>query len=248
MSFSGRVALITGSTRGIGHATAAVLAARGAHVLISGRDDERGRQVVEQIRSDGGRAEFLPADLLSTIDCAGLAARALDTAGRVDILVNNAAIGSFGLTTAVTEHDFDECYAINVRAPFTLVRSLAPAMAERGDGVIVNVTTMVASFGTAGSVLYASSKAALTHLTKCWAAEFGPKGVRVNAVAPGPTATENAVSTFGEDGLAAMMRATPARRVAEPGEIAETIAFVASARAGFIHGAVVPVDGGRTAV
>ena len=248
MSFSGRVALVTGSTRGIGHATAAVLAARGAHVLISGRDDERGHQVVEQIRSDGGRADFLPADLLSATDSAGLAAQALDRAGRVDILVNNAAIGSFGLTTTVTESDFDECYAINVRAPFTLVRSLAPSMAERGDGVIVNVTTMVASFGTAGSVLYASSKAALTHLTKCWAAEFGPKGVRVNAVAPGPTATENAVSTFGEDGLAAMMRATPARRVAEPGEIAETIAFVASEQAGFIHGAIVPVDGGRTAV
>ena len=248
MSFSGRVALVTGSTRGIGHATAAVLAARGAHVLVSGRDGERGRRVVEQIRSDGGRADFLPADLLSAVDCAGLAAQALDTAGRVDILVNNAAIGSFGPTTTVAEHDFDECYAINVRAPFTLVRSLAPRMAERGDGVVVNVTTMVASFGTSGSVLYASSKAALTHLTRCWAAEFGPKGVRVNAVAPGPTATENAVSTFGDDGLAAMMRATPARRVAEPGEIAETIAFVASEQAGFIHGAIVPVDGGRTAV
>lgn len=248
MPFSGRVALITGSTRGIGHATATVLASRGARVLVSGRDGERGRHVIQQIRAEGGRADYLPADLSSAADCVGLAERAIETAGHVDILVNNAAIGSFGPTTTVTEHDFDECYAINVRAPFTLVRSLAPAMALRGDGVVVNVTTMVASLGTAGSAVYASSKAALNHLTRCWAAEFGPSGVRVNAVAPGPTATEHAVSTFGEDGLARMMRATPARRVAEPGEIAETIAFVASEQAGFIHGAIVPVDGGRTAV
>ncbi|MCV7275183.1 SDR family oxidoreductase [Mycolicibacter arupensis] len=104
------------------------------------------------------------------------------------------------------------------------------------------------SFGTAGSAVYAASKAALNLLTKSWAAEYGPRGVRVNAVAPGPTATDNALMQFGEDGLAAMMRHTPARRVAAPTEIAEAVAYLASDQASFVHGAVIPVDGGRTAV
>ncbi|NVN49359.1 SDR family oxidoreductase [Mycolicibacterium hippocampi] len=174
-------------------------------------------------------------------------AEALDVTGRVDILINNAAIGTFGATAAIPEADFDACYALNVKAPFYLVGALAPAMVARGRGVIVNVTTMVASFGTAGSAVYASSKAALNHLTKCWAAKFGPQGIRVNAVAPGPTLTENAKAAFGEDGLTKMMRQAPARRVATPDEIAETIAYLASDQASFIHGAILPADGGRTA-
>lgn len=177
-----------------------------------------------------------------------LAAEANEVAGRVDILVNNAAIGVFGATAAIDEADFDACFSVNVKAPFYLVGALAPQMAERGQGVIVNVSTMVSSFGTTGSAVYAASKAALNLLTKSWAAEYGPRGVRVNAVAPGPTATENALTQFGEDGLAAMMRHAPARRVATPTEIAEAIAYLASDHASFIHGAVVPVDGGRTAV
>lgn len=169
-------------------------------------------------------------------------------AGRVDILINNAAIGAFGPTATIPEADFDACYAVNVKVPFYLVGALAPAMAERGHGAIVNVSTMVASFGTTGSAVYASSKAALNLLTKSWAAEYGPRGVRVNAVAPGPTATENARAQFGDDGLTAMMRRTPAGRVAAPAEIAETIAYLVSDQAGFIHGAIVPADGGRTAI
>ncbi|MEZ0339266.1 SDR family NAD(P)-dependent oxidoreductase [Mycobacterium sp. pV006] len=111
----------------------------------------------------------------------------------------------------------------------------------------MNVSTMVASFGTDGSAVYASSKAALNHLTKCWAAEYGPQGVRVNAVAPGPTLTDNAVAQFGQDGLVHMMRQAPARRAAEAAEIATTAVFLASDDASFIHGAIVPADGGRTA-
>ncbi len=248
MSFDGAVALVTGATRGIGAATALLLAARGARVVVSGRDEERGQSVVDEVRSRGGSADLLLAELDDAQGCHRLASEAQALAGRVDILVNNAAVGAFGLTGTVAETDFDACYAVNVKAPFYLVGALAPAMAERGHGVIVNVSTMVASFGSAGSAVYASSKAALNQLTKVWAAEYGPKGVRVNAVAPGPTATENARAEFGDDGLAAMMRRTPAGRVAAPGEIAETIVFLASEQAGFIHGAVLPADGGRTAV
>lgn len=247
MSFEANVALVTGATRGIGEAIALRLARRGAHVLVSGRDRQRGERVVADIRAAGGRADFLAADLADAQSCTTLAADAVAVAGRVDILINNAAIGVFGSTATTAESDFDNCYAINVKAPFYLVAALAPAMAARGAGVIVNVSTMVASFGTAGSAVYASSKAALNHLTKCWAAEYGPRGVRVNAVAPGPTLTDNALAQFGQDGLVGMMRQAPARRAADPDEIAAAAVFLASDDAGFIHGAIVPADGGRTA-
>jgi NAD(P)-dependent dehydrogenase (short-subunit alcohol dehydrogenase family) len=247
VSFEGKVALVTGATRGIGEATALLLARRGARVLISGRDRQRGERVLANIRATGGSADFLTADLTDASSCIALATEAVAVTGRVDILINNAAIGVFGSTEAIAESDFDACYAVNVKAPFYLVGALAPAMAARGEGVIVNVSTMVASFGTAGSAVYASSKAALNHLTKCWAAEYGPRGVRVNAVAPGPTLTDNALAQFGEDGLTKMMRQAPARRPAAPDEIASTVAFLAGEEASFIHGAILPADGGRTA-
>ncbi|MCZ8380215.1 SDR family NAD(P)-dependent oxidoreductase [Mycobacterium sp. CPCC 205372] len=247
MNFGGKVALITGATSGIGEVTATLLARHGAHVLVSGRDQQRGNRVVETIRAAGGSADFLSAALVDAQGCRALAAAASEIAGRVDILINNAAVGTFGRTEKIAETDFDYCYAVNVKAPFYLVGALAPAMAARGDGVIVNVSTMVASFGTAGSAVYASSKAALNHLTKCWAAEYGPRGVRVNAVAPGPTLTDNAVAQFGEDGLAQMMSHAPARRAAAPHEIASAIAFLASDEARFVHGAILPADGGRSA-
>lgn len=240
MTFDGAVALVTGSTRGIGAATAALLAQRGARVLVTGRDARRGMRVVDTIRGAGGTADFIAAALGDAHQCATLANHALVVAGRVDILVNNAAIASFGPSATIPEDEFDTCFAVNVKAPYYLVGELAPLMAERGRGVIVNVSTVVASRGTAQSAVYASSKAALNHLTRCWAAEYGPCGVRVNAVAPGPTLTD--------DALSAMVERVPARRLALPAEIASTIAYLASDEASFINGAILPADGGRTAV
>ncbi|MGV0810255.1 SDR family NAD(P)-dependent oxidoreductase [Mycolicibacterium setense] len=248
MSLSGKTALVTGATSGIGHATALHLAERGAHVLASGRDADRGAQVVSAIRNAGGTAEFLGAALTDAASAHELAQSATDTAGQIDILVNNAAIAVFGPTAAIAEQDFDACYALNVKVPFFLVGAVAPAMAARGDGAIVNVSTMVSMFGTAGAAVYASSKAALNLLTKSWAAEYGPKGVRINAVAPGPTLTEGTTAQYGTDRLAALAAQAPARRVADPAEIARTIGVLVSESASFIHGAVLPADGGRTAI
>ncbi|GAB1818210.1 SDR family NAD(P)-dependent oxidoreductase [Herbidospora sp. RD11066] len=245
--FAGKTALVTGGTSGIGRAVARQLAARGAHVVISGRDRPRGDQVVAEIRAEGGRADFVAADLGDIGAVRGLAREAAALGGgRVDVLVNNAGLFPFAPTAQVPVEEFDHVYNVNVKAPFYLVADLAPGMVERGGGAIVNLTTMVASFGQAGMPLYSSSKAALQLLTKSWAAEFGPGGVRVNAVSPGPTLTE------GTSGMADLLRqqaaALPSTRVGTPEEVASAVVYLASPEAAQIHGAVLPVDGGRIAV
>ncbi|MGC4943608.1 SDR family NAD(P)-dependent oxidoreductase [Kribbella sp. DT2] len=244
--FTGRTALVTGSTSGIGREVANQLAARGAHVIVSGRDSDRGEATVATIRANGGKADFVQADLADPADVTHLAARAVELGGQVDVLVNNAGLFPMGPTSEVPASDFDTVYAVNVRAPFFLVATLAPAMVEREYGAIVNVTTMVATFGMAGMAVYGSSKAALQLLTKTWAAEFGGAGVRVNAVSPGPTRTEG-TAILGEnlDGFAAT---TPLNRVGRPEEVAAGIVWLASDNASLVHGVTLPVDGGRLAV
>jgi NAD(P)-dependent dehydrogenase (short-subunit alcohol dehydrogenase family) len=243
---SGSTALVTGGTSGIGRATAVALAGLGAHVVLSGRDAARGAQVVESIRAAGGKADFVAADLKDASSARSLAARARELGGPVDVLVNNAGIFPTGPTPDTAEADFDRVYTTNVKVPFYLVAELAPEMARRGHGAIVNVSTMVAARGMTGMALYGSSKAAVELMTKAWAAEFGPSGVRVNAVSPGPTRTEG-TAAFG-DGLDELATAAPAGRVAAPEEIAAAIAFLVTSDSSFIQGAVLPVDGGRLAV
>ena len=246
-NLSGSTALITGATSGIGKATALQLGTLGAHVIVSGRDKARGDAVVANIRSAGGAADFADADLGDEHSVRSLAARATDLGGgHVDILVNSGGIFPFGATADTTVEQLDEVFAVNVKAPYLLVAALAPAMAERGHGAIVNVTTMVAGFGMNGMGLYGSSKAALMLLTKSWAAEFGPAGVRVNAVSPGPTRTEGTAGMG--DALDQLALGGPAGRVGQPEEIAAAIAFLVTDEASFIHGVLLPVDGGRLAV
>jgi NAD(P)-dependent dehydrogenase (short-subunit alcohol dehydrogenase family) len=243
---AGATALVTGATSGIGRAAAISLAKRGAHVVISGRDAARGDEAVATIRAAGGKADFVAADLGDADSVRTLARQATEIGGgHVDILVNNAGVFPFGPTADASVADIDLVYAVNVRAPFILVGELAPAMAARGKGAIVNVLTMVAHFGVAGMGLYGSSKAALTLLTKSWAAEFGPSGVRVNAVSPGPTRTLG-TEPMG-DQLDQLASLAPAGRPAAPEEIASAISYLAGDEASFVHGAVLDVDGGRNA-
>ncbi|WIY02395.1 SDR family oxidoreductase [Amycolatopsis mongoliensis] len=243
---SGTTALVTGGTSGIGRATAVALAGLGAHVVLSGRDAARGAEVVSRIRAAGGKADFVAADLKDASSARELAARAREVGGHVDVLVNNAGIFPTGSTSDTAEADFDRVYETNVKVPFFLVASLAPEMVSRGRGAIVNVSTMVAARGMAGMALYGSSKAAVELMTKAWAAEYGPSGVRVNAVSPGPTRTEG-TAAFG-DGLDELASAGPAGRVAAPEEIAAAIAFLVTEESSFVQGAILPVDGGRLAV
>src|SRR5438445_3389721 len=158
---SGTTALVTGGTSGIGRAAAVALAGLGAHVVISGRDVGRGGQVVEFIRASGGKADFVAVELRDEASARSLAARARELVGPIDVLVNNAGVFPFGPTEEMSEADFDAVFGLNVKVPFFLVAELAPEMAERGHGAIINVTTMVAEFGKAGMALYGASKAAL---------------------------------------------------------------------------------------
>jgi len=240
-------ALITGATSGIGRAAADKLAQAGVHVIVVGRNVDGGEKTITDIRAVGGKADFIASDLRDAASARAVATKAVELAGGyVDILINNAGVFPFGLTHETKETSFDEVYALNVKAPYFLVAELAPLMARRGKGAIVNVSTMVADYGVAGMSVYGSSKAAINLLTKVWAAEYGPKGVRVNAVSPGPTRTEGTAAMG--DALQALAAQAPAGRPAEPEEIAEAIVFLATDRASFIQGAILPVDGGRTAV
>jgi NAD(P)-dependent dehydrogenase (short-subunit alcohol dehydrogenase family) len=240
-------ALITGGTSGIGRATANKLAELGIHVLVVGRNAERGKKTIDEIRAAGGKADFISSDLRDAEGARAVAQRAIELGnGRVDILINNAGIYPFGPTYEMTEEGFDRVFSLNVKAPYFLVAELAPLMAKRGKGAIVNLSTMAADYGAPGMSLYGSSKAAINLLTKTWAAEYGPSGVRVNAVSPGPTRTEG-TDAMGE-GLEQLASQAPAGRPATADEIAEAIVFLATDRASFIYGAKLAVDGGRTAI
>lgn len=247
MTSNASTALVTGGTSGIGLATARKLAQLGVHVLLVGRNAERGNKAVDEIRAGRGKADFISSDLHGASSAREVAKKAVELGdGHVDILINNAGIYPFGPTHEMTEEQFDQVFSLNVKAAYFLVAELAPLMADRGKGAIVNLSTMVADYGAPGMSLYGSSKAAINLLTKTWAAEYGPKGVRVNAVSPGPTRTEG-TDAMGE-GLEQLAAQAPAGRPATADEIAEAIVFLATDRASFIHGAKLAVDGGRTAI
>ena len=240
-------ALITGGTSGIGRAVANKLAQLGIHVLVVGRNEERGEKTIAEIRAAGGQANFISSDLRDASSARQVARRAVELGnGHVDILINNAGVYPFGSTHETSEELFDKVYSLNVKVPYFLVAELAPLMAKRGRGAIVNLSTMVADYGAPGTSLYGSSKAAINLLTKTWTAEYGRSGVRINAVSPGPTRTEG-TDSMGE-GLDRLAAEAPAGRPATADEIAEAIVFLATDRSSFIQGAKLAVDGGRTAI
>src|SRR6202008_1407304 len=236
----GLKALVTGATAGLGRAIAFQLARDGADVTVHGRDATRGVQTVEEIQLQGGTARFVGADLADATSIARFASEV----GDIDILVNNAGFSVWGPTETFEITRFDAMFAANVRAPFFLVSAFAPGMVARGTGSIINVSSMAGRLGLSGGAAYGATKAALASFTQAWAAEYSPRGVRVNAVAPGPIYTRPETRDL-FDSLGA---ATAMKRAADPPEIAEVVAFLASPRASYMTGAIVAVDGGRTAI
>jgi 3-oxoacyl-[acyl-carrier protein] reductase len=242
-----RVAIVTGAGRGIGAATAARLSADGLAVAVLDRDEPASGRTAANITSSGGTALAVTADVADPTQVKDAVALVAERLGPPLVLVNNAGVTSDRPLTEMTEDDWDLVLGVNLRAHFLMCRAVLPHMRGEGWGRMVNVSSMAAN-GTANQANYCSAKAGVQGLTRALAVELGPEGITVNAVAPGYIATEMTETSAGKAGFARAQRVvaaqTPMRRVGTPADVAETIAFLASADSGFITGQVVPVTGG----
>ena len=250
-SLQNKTALVTGASRGIGRATALALAKAGAHVLVHYRDNaQEAASVVAAIQAENGRADAVPADL-GTPDGAALLAKEVRSivGDRLDVLVLNAGISKSALIADYTLEDFDSLFATNVRGPFFLVQQLVPVLGEGSSVIVISSfgARMVlgeASLESPSILAYASTKGALETLVKNWAAILGPRGVRVNAVAPGVIDTGMSSFTKTEAGREMTLGMQALKRLGKAEDIADVVAFVASDAARWITGASIPVDGG----
>jgi NAD(P)-dependent dehydrogenase (short-subunit alcohol dehydrogenase family) len=250
-SLQNKTALVTGASRGIGRAIASALAEAGARVLVHyGRSAQEAESLVSEIQTKGGRAIAIAADLESTNGAALLAKQVRSIVGdRLDVLVLNAGVSKAARIADYTQEDFDKLFAVNVRSPFFLVQQLLPVLGEGSNIIVISSIVAGTVVGTPGldnpSILaYASTKGAVETLVRNWAAILGPRGIRVNAVAPGVIDTDMSNFTKTEAGREVTMGMQALKRIGKPEDIADVVAFVASDKARWITGASIPVDGG----
>ena len=245
-----KTALVTGASRGIGRAIAATLANAGARVLVHyGNSEAEAECLVSEIESFGGRAEAVQADLSKPEGVTALSEQVSTRVSKLDIVVANAGISKAGTLEAHSVEDFDRLFATNVRAPFLLIKELSPAMTEGGN--IVVITSLAARTALANAnpgaptlPVYASTKGALETLVKHLAAMLGPRGIRVNAVAPGVIETDLSNFTKTAAGREIALNMQALKRIGRPSDVADVVAFLVSEEARWITGASIPVDGG----
>lgn len=248
LSLHGKVALVTGGHRGVGAAISSALAQAGANIVIVDRAGALDSPVPDAVRAAGRQYWGLTADLCDAGAAREAAQAAVQCAGRVDVLVNNAGVALLAPMEELSVEDFDRTMAVNVRAPFLLAQAVAAGddgMLARGSGVIVNVSSAAAFGALDGHAAYCASKAALNMLTKMCCMEWGGRGLRANAVAPTVVLTEMGRRAWGpQEKGGPMLARIPQRRFAEPDEVADAVVFLASDAASMVNGAVLPVDGG----
>ena len=246
---SSPVVLITGALTGIGRATAVAFARRGANVVVSGRDDAKGQALVTELRALGAKAEFVRADVRKEEDISALVDKTIARFGRLDMAVNNAGFeGKLGVIQDATVDNFKAVHDTNVLGVFLSMKHELRVMAGQKSGSIVNITSTYGHRAAAGATAYVSSKFAVEGLTKCVALEQGNSGIRVNAVAPGPTDTAMLDRFTGTAEVNdALVAKVPLRRRGTPEELANAIVFISSPEASYVSGTVFEVDGGMSA-
>lgn len=242
---AGKLALVTGGTRGIGSGIALAMAAAGAQVVVTGRDLPMAESVVAQIEQAGGSGGFLISDLLDDAEVDALIPRVEATFGPVDVLVNNAGIDADNPAIRHPLDDWQRVLRLNLEVPFRLCQAAAHGMLERGAGVVINVSSVLGLVGSREVCSYAASKHGLIGLTRVLAIEWAAQGIRVNAIAPGLIQTDMTANMWDRPGAAEYIkRSIPAGRIGTPADVGGVAVFLASEAAAFVHGELIAVDGG----
>ncbi|MCF7824564.1 MAG: 3-oxoacyl-[acyl-carrier-protein] reductase [Candidatus Marinimicrobia bacterium] len=243
IDLTNKVALVTGSTRGIGHQIALQIAELGGKIVLSSRNAEDCQRVAEEFRSLGHTCIGVAADVSSMEDCKALANAALEEFGQVDILVNNAGVTMDNLMMRMKEYQWDDIMNINLKSVFNMSQVLLRNFLKLRGGRIINITSVVGQMGNAGQANYAASKAGIIGFTKSLAKEVGSRGITVNAVAPGYIATDM-TDVITDDAKEKLFAQIPLGRIGDSSDVANLVAFLASEQAGYITGQVYNVDGG----
>lgn len=241
MKFAEKVVIITGGAQGIGKETAKRFLQEGARVVLCDYDESAGLATLEELGNE--KVDFYKVDVTDSTRIEEVVQETVDKYDRIDVLVNNAGITVDGFLTKMTEKDWEKVISVNLSGVFKCTKAVAPVMLKQGSGVILNASSVVGLYGNIGQTNYAATKAGVIGLTKSWAKEFGPKGIRVNAVAPGFIET-GMTAAVPKKVLDFMKEKTPLRRLGKPEDIAAAYLYLASDDAGYVNGTILSVDGG----